>query len=132
MPSNIEDALEAWRDGAVVIDYRDGKANIRPAAFVFDTGTGLAWVEPSYADPMGASSTAYHTVPGTIQSAGFGFKVSVPGRTVHVLPYAPEEDTRLVGDSVDWWRKYIADGPLTLEAERAKVRELCGLSQSSP
>ncbi|MBP6225334.1 MAG: hypothetical protein KA439_09745 [Rhizobacter sp.] len=99
-----------------------GKTTICPAAFVFETPTGIAWVEPSYADPYGSSSPAYHArdgVPAGITEAGF----VMPGENaLAVVPYDRAEFD-LVGDALDWFANWLKSEGRTWQEERERVRE---------
>lgn len=58
----VEAEAARWERGAIVQIPANGAGAIyRPALFVFELeGGGLAWVEPSYLDPSGASAPAVH------------------------------------------------------------------------
>lgn len=118
--------VATWTAGAVVF-LRDAGGQIegiRPAAFIFGTPTGLAWVEPSYADPAGASSNALHIRDGVIEVDADSVKITMPGgEAVLASPYEPD-DTTLVGDSLEWFAGYIAKSGRTPAEERARVQEL--------
>lgn len=120
----LEDKAMTWTAGAVVFIRAAGGRieGTRPAAFVFSTPTGLAWVEPSYADPAGASSTALHLRDGLVEADGDGVKITTPGgEVVLVSPYEPE-DVDLVGDALEWFAGYVAQSGRTWAEERAKVQ----------
>lgn len=111
----------------MVIMETAGRASIRPAAFVFQTKGGLAWVEPSYADPYGAASPAAHEVSGAVTIVGDAIRVAAKGGAVDVLPYEPGEDADLVGGALEWFSGYMAESGIGFDEERARVRELCAL-----
>lgn len=46
---------------------------VRPAALLYDTPDGFAWIEPGYLDPWGAASPALHFVEAAIEETSDGF-----------------------------------------------------------
>jgi len=111
------DALE----GAVIIITMQGDDSpvIRPAAFVFKSAGGVAWVEPSYADPAGAASPALHTRTGEWD----GNILAGKDWRLEVLPYEAA-DVDLVGDSLEWFYGHLKAEGLTWSEERARVQAL--------
>lgn len=113
----LEQGTKSWQGAVIVITDKHG-TNFRPAAFVFDVPGGLAWVEPSYADPWGAGSPAFHKRKGTFAAwnalEGDGWKIGV-------LPY--HEDADLVGDGLDWFTEWLQAERRTWDDERERVRE---------
>lgn len=68
---------------------------VRPAAFVFATDDGFAWVEPSYHDPVANTAPAFHRLQGTIEQDGDSFAlVGADGRKLATVRpmYAPGAD----------------------------------------
>lgn len=108
-----EDLFATWRDGALV--FVDGL--VRPAAFVYQTADGLAWIEPSFADPFGAASSALHFRAGTMEDEPGG-GVRVGGLVV--LPY--QDDADLVGDALDWFARWVADSGEPWDVHRERMR----------
>jgi hypothetical protein len=97
-----------WRGGLVYIP-NDGDV-WRPAAFVWlDSAGGVTWLEPSYADPWGASSPALHR-----RECGARAK-----------PYDPEQDNGRdphgVGDALTWFARWLQGQGRTWAQERAKM-----------
>lgn len=124
---NLDQAAASWTAGALVfVQQGEGDAIVRPAAFVFATPGGLAWVEPSYADPMGASANALHERDGDLVDEGLGFVLTTAsGERVTVLPYDPEAgDGDLVGGALEWFAEHLAETGQAWESERESVREL--------
>lgn len=121
---NLEAFVSPWPGAVVVITNDDDKSiDFRPAAFVFETPTGISWVEPSYADPYGASSRSYHAFAGKasgITEAGFVFIAD--GRSMAVIPYDRAEFDR-VGDALDWFADWLKAEGRTWAEERERVRE---------
>lgn len=108
-------------DGAVVIISMSGEARpmTRPAAFVFETAGGIAWIEPSYADPAGAASPALHVRTGRRE----GDALIGSGWRIDVLPYeAGDQD--LVGDALDWFADWLRAEGRTWQQERDRVRAM--------
>lgn len=119
---SLEDGTRDWPGAVIVVGDGTPSGNLfRPAAFVFDVPGGMAWVEPSYADPAGASSTALHVRKGT-RVEWNAFEGS--GWRVGVLPYEPAEDQDLVGDSLDWFADWLKTEGRTWAEERERVRTL--------
>jgi hypothetical protein len=82
---------------------------------VFDTPDGFAWVEPSYADPAGASSPGFHRRTAADLESG----------EVQVLLYRAG-DRDLVGDALDWFARWLEAEGRTWAEERERVRALVG------
>jgi hypothetical protein len=118
---SLEDLTGDWL-GAVVI-YRQAGANdlVFPAAFLFDAPDGVAWVEPSYADPIGAASPAFHRRQGQRTAPG---RFVGNGWTIDLLPYDPAEDRDLIGDALDWFAGWLKAEGRTWAQERERVRAL--------
>lgn len=100
------------------------RQGVRPAAFVFETPTGLAWVEPSYADPAGAASNALHIRHGAVVLKGRSLQITTTSGEVLLFAPYEEDDTDLVGDSLEWFAGYIEQSGRTWAEERAKVRDI--------
>ncbi len=105
---------------------------IRPAAFVFATPSGLAWVEPSYADPYGASSPAFHQRAGTLERNKDGFILKMAGDDeieIGVYPFNDEDPA--MGDDLGplrWFAEHLKENHLQWQAERELVRSMLALS----
>ncbi len=123
---DIEAIAATWKRGALVFIETDGTGRgiIRPAAFVYQTPTGFAWVEPSYADPWGAVSPAQHFRDGeSREEVGGGFRmVTKDAETVVVLPY--QDDPDLVGDSLEWFARHLEETGKDWATERERIRAL--------
>lgn len=117
---SLEDGTRDW-PGAVIVITDAGGSLFRPAAFVFDVPGGLAWVEPSYADPAGASSSALHVRRGD-RDAWNAFRGD--DWRLGVLPYEPAEDQDLVGDALEWFGDWLRAEGRTWAEERERVRAL--------
>jgi len=63
---NLETEAATWDHGAVVQINQGGETYFRPALFVYALPGGVSWVEPSYLDPMGAATPAYHVAAGPV------------------------------------------------------------------
>lgn len=118
---NLEQGTAEWA-GAIIVISEGGEQYFRPAAFVFDVPGGLAWVEPSYADPAGAASPAFHRRAGTFTAPNI---LRAGAMQIEVLQYL-EVDADLVGDSLDWFAGWLKTEVRTLAQERERVRELLG------
>ena len=118
---SLEDGTRDW-PGALIAIEEDGQISFRPAAFVFDVPGGLAWVEPSYADPMGAASPAFHVWRGTRREWNLFAR---PGnRQMQVLAYDPDDNRDLVGDALDWFADWLKAEGRSWAQERERVRAL--------
>lgn len=119
---SLEDGTRQWPGAVIVITDASGTA-FRPAAFVFDVPGGLAWVEPSYADPAGAASPAFHRRAGSFTAWN---AIESTGAKLGVLPYAPGEDADLVGDGLEWFAAWLTAEGRTWAEERERVRAMLG------
>lgn len=118
---NLEDAARTWQRGAVVLIQTAEAITVRPAAFVFATPTGFAWVEPSYADPAAAPSPALHYRDGTPQDLGALFTMQAGAELVEVRAYE-DDDADMIGDALDWFAGYVQASGRTWDEERERVR----------
>jgi len=100
---------------------QDGHEMWRPAAFVYDVPGGIAWVEPSYADPYGAASPALHVRRGERTAAT---RFEGPGFKVEVIAYTPGLDADLVGDALEWYAGWLTAEGRTWHDERERVRAM--------
>ena len=124
---NLEAAFETWQRGALVylVDPDGSVWMIRPAAFVFATPDGFSWVEPSYADPYGASSSAWHERAGAVTQNGSGFIFTSPGSEVSVYPFDPDDPgTEDDAGPLEWFSAHIKENGLQWQGERERVRKL--------
>jgi hypothetical protein len=122
---NLDPIAAKWQ-GAIVTIITKGSPEpaLRPAAFVFETPGGFAWVEPSYADPYGSSSPSFHQRAGTFEASDAGFVARVSdGEGVAVSRYEPN-DAHLIGDALDWFADWLKAEGRTWQEERERVREL--------
>ncbi len=124
---NLEAAFETWRQGALVyLSEPDGSDSfVRPAAFVFVIPGGFAWVEPSYADPDGASSPAYHERTGKVEVRNKGFIFRFDDGQAAVYP-ANADDQAMLDDlrPLNWFAEHLKENGLQWQAERERVRAL--------
>ncbi len=128
---NLEDVFQTWRLGALVYLARPAGSGIiiRPAAFVFVIPGGFAWVEPSYADPYGASSPAYHERTGNVRENGDGFilrnEAGGPEADAAVYPFDPA-DPGMKDDAgpLTWFANHLKENGLQWQSERTRVHAL--------
>ena len=118
--STIEQQTQGW-EGAVIVITENGRSQFRPAVFVYDIPDGFAWVEPSYADPVGAASPAFHEARGVLVAPNM---VTTGPRLIRVLPYDPDEDVRIVGESIEWYKRWLGGQRRTWDEERRRVLQL--------
>lgn len=121
MPSPEE--IAAVTSGALIFIEQGGQTIRRPAAFIFDLPDGVAWVEPSYADPYGASSPALHIRRGRPVD-GQPDSLQGDGWILSVGPAYPPELEDGVGLPLAWFADYLASTGRTYDEERERVREL--------
>lgn len=117
----LEDEAEGWIDGALVrITPRGGGETItRPAAFVWPTPSGIEWVEPSYADPWGAATAAYHARVGRRD----GYLVETDSHLVEVLPFDPAADAQEpAAEALLWFAGWLRKSGTSWAAERSSIR----------
>lgn len=116
----IEERLAAWRGAVIMLDVGTPAAIVRPAAFVYEIPGGLAWLEPSYADPWGAASPAWHERLGKVAIDGLGVRlVTADGRTVSAVEYDRNDNGDMVGDSLEWFAGWLRSQGKTWAQERA-------------
>jgi hypothetical protein len=122
---DLEALAGSWTNGALVFIRTEdtGRPMVRPAAFVYATPTGFAWIEPSYADPAGSATPALHFRDGTPrEEAGGGFSmVTTDAERVTVLPNVDGDD--LVDGALGWFAGYLADKGVDWAAERERLRD---------
>lgn len=123
-PEKLDQIAAKW-PGAIII-FRasgpDARNEYRPAAFIFETPGGFAWVEPSYADPVGASSPSYHERKGSFDASEGGFVMMRDEGMIAVIPYDRKESD-FVGDALDWFADWLKAEGRTWQEERERVRE---------
>mgnify|MGYP003537501773 CR=1 FL=1 len=118
---------ESWTQGAVAgVRHENGSFSEAPAAFVFLlSGERLAWVEPSYADPYGASSRALHYA-GNVRAVENGICIeasSDAGWSVSCYPNDSEDGiSKGVVDALAWFFDvYLKGEGRTWAEERERV-----------
>jgi len=98
---------------------------VRPAAFIYATRGGFAWVEPSYADPHGASSPSPLIRTGELRQKGEGFVVFEPEAWIAVHPFdARDPGMAGYGEPLLWFAEHLKKCGLQWRDERERVREL--------
>lgn len=123
---NLEDVFQTWCHGALVrIDDARGPVMIRPAAFVFAVPGGFSWVEPSYADPYGAPSPAWHERIGEFREYGNGFMFYAEDEHLSVHPFDPANPGNAgSAEPLKWFAEHLRESGKTWVAERERVRAL--------
>lgn len=114
---------DEWSAGAVAVVTADGETTVRPVAFVFKLAGGIvAWVEPSYADPVGAGSPALHFADDEgADPSGAGIRCRGPGWTADLLPYDAADHRDLIGDALEWFADWLKVERRSWADERARV-----------
>lgn len=127
MAATLEDLAPHWTDGALiyVMDRQGAVQAVRPAAFVWATEGGIEWVEPSYADPYGAGSPAYHARSGE----WIAFNTLQAGdQVIEALPYDPQTDASLgSARPLQWFAQHLKDSGLRWAEERDRMRDIIDL-----
>jgi hypothetical protein len=117
---SLEEGTRDWPGATIAITEGDDTM-FRPAAFVFDVPGGVAWVEPNYADPAGASSPGFHVWRGDRKEWSVFTRPN--GSRLSVLRY--DQDHRdLIGDALDWFADWLKAEGRTWAEERERVRAL--------
>lgn len=111
-----------WKRGAVVVVNRGGDYLLAPAAFVYATEGGLAWLEPSYCDPWGVTSPALHRRAGDIAMRAGGVRWQGDDETVDIYPFDPEDDGDGVGQALGFWLGNMAARGVSFDDEREARR----------
>jgi hypothetical protein len=94
-----------------------------PVAFVFDTQTGFAWIEPHYLDPLGTSRSALHEVEATLEARGNHFAGVTPsGHRLELGPADPDEQPE-IARALAAFDRLLAKAGRTKDEERALVRQ---------
>ncbi len=122
-PHPLEAIFASWRGAIVHIDFHDGIPMFRPAAHVFGTPSGFAWVEPSYADPYGAASPAFHKREGVLVPAGDGFTMACTDGLDIVLSQLDPRVHGVHASPLTWFARWIESEGRTWLEEREAVRE---------
>lgn len=122
-PHPHEATFASWRGAIVSIDFHDGIPMFRPAAHVFGTPSGFAWVEPSYADPYGAASPAFHKREGVLVPSDPAFTMAcTDGLDIVLTQFDPRAHAGH-GDPLIWFTRWIESEGRTWLEERERVRE---------
>jgi hypothetical protein len=122
MPTR-ESEYAAWTAGALIMIKRQdsGDLMVRPAAFVWALPDGIEWIEPSYADPWGAATTAYHERRGRVE----GDITFTNGEVVEALPFDPETDQGFsAAEPLIWFARHLNAERTNWTEERARLRAL--------
>lgn len=116
---SLEDLTRGW-PGAVIAINEGEETTFRLAAFVFEVRDGIAWVEPSYADPAGAGTHALHIRRGTWRALGV---LAADRWELQVLPFVPV-DADMLGDGLVWFAGWLKAQGRTWAEERERVRAM--------
>ncbi len=128
---NFEEVVNTWESGALVLIFGTFSAStqamplVRPAAFVYATRGGFAWVEPSYADPLGASSPSPFIRSGKVRQKDRGFVIFEPEAWIAVQPFDPRDPAMAgFGQPLLWFAEHLKKSSLKWHDERVRVRKL--------
>ena len=98
---------------------------IRPAAFVYAIPGGFAWVEPSYADPCGATSPRALIRCGDLAATGDGFTMAKTGVRISVCLFDPlDQGTEDERAPLLWFADDLKDNGLQWHDECERLRKL--------
>lgn len=126
---SAESTARAWPAAAVQIRLDGQWYPPRPGVLVFDTPTGWAWLEPSYADPLGAATPALHERTGQpqLEAADLLQWTGPDGELIELTPFDPVVDYE-IADAIAWWEAYLQAAGRSQADEREQLREQLRLS----
>jgi len=99
-----------------------------PAAHIFDTADGFAFITPGYLFPNAAGQNYLHQIQATVEANG---TFSGPEWEGEIQPYEPTATQILeTGYALEDYRRLLADKGLTIEGERARLRHIVADDQA--
>lgn len=123
-PGNVEATTASWRAINVAVRMADGEEiRTRLAVFLFDSPGGFTWVEPSYADPWGAPSPAWHQRTGAMEWNGSEWVCTGgDGERVALTEWIAEDGTEAELRTVAAFETWLMDAGVTKDEARELVR----------
>ena len=116
---SVDAVAAAWRGAVVVLDAGTDRQMVRAAAHVYEIAGGVAWLEPSYADPFGSPVPAWHERRGTVAAVGDALRVTTAdGQTVDLVPYDAGQHADMVDGALKWFAGWLKSQGLTWADER--------------
>lgn len=101
---------------------------VRPAAFAWQTATGIAWLEPDYLEPDPPPRPAFHAFAGEVRDHAGGAAVYGDGIVLVFDAEAAAGDPGLVpadaAAGLAHLQELLAEAGTTWADERARVAEL--------
>ena len=126
----LEQASATWKAGAIVQINDGARIYCRPALFVFALPIGgSCWIEPSYLDPNGPGSPAYHMTAGKIENVSPSetgpqfFDLKGGGSWVATAYPADDEDPKDCLESLAAGFAELKRRGATWESERARIAD---------
>lgn len=112
-----------------VIHLATNVAGVRVAAFTWQTGTGVAWLEPDYLEPDPPPRPAFHHFAGEVRDSGNGAVVyGADGFMLVQDAEALGDDDALVppeaAAALARMRELLEAAGTTWEAERVRMQQL--------
>ena len=104
-------------------DRETGTMGVYPAVVVWELSDGMAWVQPGYLDPFGASSRQFHRLRGETRNWLGSIAVSTPEfDALAVGAGDPPEDVK---QALAWYRQELERLGLDRQEEAERLsREL--------
>lgn len=119
----MESVVEKWAGAVVTLRRkRDGCEIIRGAAFVFERPSGFGWLEPSYADPWGSPSPAWHEIEADITGVSRTLiEFDGPEYSGDIEEYFGQTK---VAEPMTWFEGWLSEQGITWAAERERVAQM--------
>jgi hypothetical protein len=118
----LAQASEARRGAVATVVTPGGQPMVRPVAFVFADESGVRWVEPGYADPVGTPSPAVHQCEGRWLTRNMA---QGSDRSVELSPCDPGDPVHApVGAALEGYSRWLAGQGKTWEGERKAMWKL--------
>lgn len=104
------------------------QGQLRPAAFVFRTGAGIAWLEPAYILAQPVVRPAFHRFDGDVTQGETTTTVVGAQGTATVMTATPENDDPDGSclAAIMEFEDALVQNDKTLAEERARVMEVLG------
>ncbi len=127
MIRNVEEIVCAWDEGALIhtVQKGDGKKVIQPAAFVYATRGGVAWIELS-GEGLVAMPSKIQIRKGEIILFNDGLMMtSRTGERIYIFPFESDNpETAVAGHAIKEFANKLKRRGVTWQEERDRVRAL--------
>jgi hypothetical protein len=109
----------------VHVSFRpSGQLLIFPAVVVWDLPDGIAWVQPGYLDPEGATTRQFRRVKGEVRRLHDSITVTNDEIDVLLMPFAMSENQRRdLARALAWYRDELQRLGLDREEEAARLHQ---------